>query len=196
MRYLGEPEAHQAVPYAHRDARAFARVYIFVHPIFWGPYAYLVDRHGGRGWRPPRRCRHDSVRVPPERADVAGDDGAVQRAYRMEDPFFDAKRTSPRGGTRRTPKRGGRTKRKRAPRNGTREEERKIAANEPKGHGRGLDTRRAQKFMPSYSRAVATEVVDADRNACGGGPARSTSDDRASRGSRASRRARGWTSRT
>ena len=33
--------------------RAFARVYIFVHPIFWGPYyAYLVDDMAG-ATRPP-----------------------------------------------------------------------------------------------------------------------------------------------
>jgi hypothetical protein len=125
--------------------RAFARVYIFMHPIFWGPYyAYLVDDMAGRDASAGVVVATTAYACLLSVLTSLAMMGLFNVRYRMEDPFFDAACEPAGWNAKEREARGGDEKRKRAPRNGTRERRRKtIAANEPKGHGRGLDTRRA-----------------------------------------------------
>ena len=169
---LGEPEAHQAVVRPSR--RAPSRACTSSCTPSSGTLLRVSGGRRGGATRPRRRRRHDSVRVPPERATSLAMVGLFACGTAWRTPSS-TPRSEPRGGTRKNAKRRGGQKEK-GLRDGTREE-RKIflqKANEPKGHGRGLDTRRAG--IRRATRAVATEVVDADRNACGGGRALDVSD--------------------
>jgi len=158
--------------------RAFARVYIFVHPIFWGPYyAYLVDGMEGddekasAGVAVATTVYACLLSVLTSLAMM----GLFNVRYRMEDPFFDAACEPAGWNAKEREARGGDEKGK-----GHLETERAKRRRREDGSRRtnrramGVDLIHVAQEFAELLRAVATEVVDADRNACGGGPARST----------------------
>lgn len=137
--------------------RAFARVYIFVHPIFWGPYyAYLVDGMEGddekasAGVAVATTVYACLLSVLTSLAMM----GLFNVRYRMEDPFFDAAC---------------------AFESDARTHSRRETNGKHVGSSQqGVDLIHVAQEFAELLRAVAAEVVDADRNKCGGGPTRST----------------------
>jgi|TARA_B110000977_G_C11079482_1_gene492422 hypothetical protein len=126
--------------------RAFARVYIFLHPWFWGPYyAYLVDgmvvdgtgNDASFGAVVGTTVYACALSVLTSLAMM----GLFNVRYRMEDPFFDAVM------------------------------EQTGKKNDTRQH-LGVDLIHVAQEFAELLRSVAMEVVDADQNKCGGGPAR------------------------
>ena len=127
--------------------RAFARVYIFLHPIFWGPYyAHLLEQMLNvevPGAPKPTLytvvCANLYVCVLSVLTSLAMM-GLFNVRYRLEDPFSSAAAGS--------------------------------NEDEPAGGG-GVDQIHVAQEFAELMYGISQEFVGADQNACGGGPPRS-----------------------
>lgn len=154
--------------------RAFARVYIFVHPIFWGPYyAYLVDDVAGRDASAGVVVATTAYACLLSVLTSLAMMGLFNVRYRMEDPFFDAA-CEPAGWNAKEREARGEDKKGKGHLETERAKKERSRQKKTNRRAVGVDLIHVAQEFAELLRAVATEVVDADRNACGGGPARST----------------------